>query len=135
MKKYILIILAISYVNFTYSVTPDNHPDLQKLLDASGKNIYLKDFPFELDPGKETQFTIQLNKRALYKWYANMKDYKQFRITLYDKYGNIIYRSKDETIGIFNFSTKSNKDSKYILNIKNTSDSKLSNTILLTFVI
>lgn len=134
MKKYILIILTLVFVNISYATTPEEHPDLKKLIDAAGKDTYLKDFPFELKPGEHIQFPIQLNKRTLYNWYANMKDYKQFRLTLYDNYGNTVYKTKAKTIGIFNFSTKSNKASKYILNIKNTSESNLSSTILLTSV-
>ncbi len=132
MKKYILILITVFYVHATYSFTPGEHPDLKELLKAAGKNTYIKDFAFKLKPGEETQFIIELEKRTIYEWFANMKDYKQFRLTLFNNYGYTIYSTKDETVGIFNFSTKSNKEQKYILNVKNTSDKAISSTILLS---
>lgn len=134
MKKYILVLITVFYVHATYSFTPGEHPDLKELLKAAGKNTYIKDFAFKLKPGEETQFIIELEKRIIYEWFANMKDYKQFRLTLFNNYGYTIYSTKDETVGIFNFSTKSNKDQKYILNVKNTSDKAISSTILLSTV-
>lgn len=127
-----IIIWAILIFSFS-SLNAQNSPVLNKLILEAGDNTYLKDFKFELKPGEEKQFySIQLKKRTLYEWYAYLADYKQLKITLYNNFGYTVFQSKETDKGIINFSVKCNKDSKYVLNIKNISKQAIKSTILLT---
>ena len=134
MKKIIITFLSFVLLFNINSFAQKNDPILQKLLEAAGDKMYLKDYPFELEPGEEKQFPVHLNKRTVYEWYAFLSEYKQFQITLFnDAHANIIFQNKETAIDIINFSIKSSKPGKYILNIKNTSDKPIKSTILLTY--
>lgn len=131
MKK-ITIISSLLLLLSTTNIFSQNDAILDKLVKEAGENIYLKDFQFELKPGEEKQFfPIYLNKRTLYEWYADLKN-GLIKVSLFDKFGNTIFMSKDTDQGIISFSVKSNKDSKYILNVKNLTMEKVQSTILVT---
>ena len=132
MRKTIITLLSLLFLINSNLFAQKEDSTLEKLMQEAGDKTYLKDFPFELDPGKEKQFTISLKKRTLYEWYADIPGSNTLRITLYDKYANRLFQNKDKT-GIINFSTKCNKDGRYLLNIKNNSNRRIKSTILLTF--
>ncbi len=133
MKKIITTLLTLLFLSNINSFAQKDDPIKMKLLDAAGDKTFLKDFPFQLDPGEEKQFPVQLQKKTWYYWYAFLSEYKQFRITIYDEYYNTTFQNKENAIDVINFSTKSNKPVKYILNIKNTSTKPITSTILLMY--
>lgn len=133
MRKITILFLSFVLLFNIHSFAQTNDPILEKLLNAAGDKTYLKDYPFELNPGKTIQFPVHLNKRTVYEWYAFLSEYKQFQITLYDEYASVIFQTKEDAKDIINFSIKSNKSGKYLLLITNTSDEPIKSTILLTY--
>jgi TonB family protein len=133
MKKIIFSLFTCIILFGTNVFAQD--PILQKLLDASGEEMYLTDFPFELNPGNEIRFSIVLSKNTNYVFYLYQEYEKQLIFKIDQKQDNSIEGgSIPVQPGVSQIAFSCPKSAVYHVKIKNISDKKLKSNCMLAFV-
>lgn len=133
MRKIIITLLSLVLLSNINLFAQKNEPILEKLLNAAGDEIYLKDFHFNLEPGENANYSIVLSKKKTYGWYTYIEQKDQLQITLDNDHGNIRFLNNLNNVGIINFTTKCNKTAVYNLSVNNISNETINSIVLLTY--
>ena len=133
MRKITITLLSLVLLSNINLFAQKNEPILEKLLNAAGDEMYLKDFHFNLEPGENANYSIVLSKKKTYGWYTYIEQKDQLQITLDNGHGNIRFLNNSNNVGIINFTTKCNKTAVYNLSVNNISNETINSIVLLTY--
>ena len=133
MRKIIipLITVLLTSVNL---FAQEKDPILQKLLDASGEDMYLIDFPYELNPNSTTSFSAVLSKNTIYRlyFYQEVENEIIYKIDQ-DNDRNVQGGNINAQPGITYVDIILPKTAVYFIKISNLSRTKINRHLLLTF--
>lgn len=143
MKKIIFSLFTCVILCTSSALAQD--PILQRLLDVSGEEMYLKDFPFEIQPNDEFRFSVVLSKNTNYAFYLYQEHPKQLIFQINQKKDNSVEGgSIPAQVGVTKFDFSCLKSAVYHIDfacpetavynvkIKNISDKKLKSNFLIT---
>ena len=132
MKKIIFSLLTCIILFGTNAFAQDSIS--QKLLDASGNDIYLKNFPLELDAGEIKSFEVVLSKNSVYNFYLYQEYDKQLIFNINEKNDDSVEGgSIPVQVGVTKIDFVCPKTAAYFVKIKNLSNKKLKSNYLLTY--